>query len=597
MNDKSPSAFSKLRSRLSGLMELAWPYKALVGVAAIGIAIALLPDSLFQSFNCVVRGAPQNYQASNGYFIDNQVIIIGPENEVEAVIGQLTPAPPITLLPAGTPVALVTPVPTQTATVPVETQTPAAPVTTEGPGTPVVTPVAPAQVVNLIEGCDLGYLNTRYAPDSTAPAGNRDVVMRLYEVIDVNADAQSVINQINAIAIGTEPSQPTYDVLADPNFLTSLSDASSDPCGRPVGDPGSGGGKPYGPPGLYDNTLNPTAFTTQWAFGSQGINLPSSLGVTGRGVRVGVFDTSPYRLRHRFFQRVGIALPSPLWLKTGDATAATMVSNHGLFVAGLIHGVAPRSQIELIRVLNDNGCGEIWALNKALEDYTSRKSAWPGNLNKTVINMSLGIRMPSASNPYDLKTLKKVISHADDLGAIIFAAAGNDGRGSTSPTILMQVPAAYKNVIGVAATNKSGKLSCYSDWGDVAAPGGDGEPGLNEDGTRNPCLPKAATWKSGLTPCNARNINDCGYGLISLAQTRYGPQYVLWSGTSFATPLVSGLAALSYQGMAKKDVLCLIERGSSRTGRTSPDPLGWGIISFQNSLASTAVLSNCGIGP
>src|SRR5690242_9475532 len=53
------------------------------------IGYLLLPQSLFHSFSCQLDkdNRRQNYQATNGSFIDNQVIVIGTEATMTTVIG------------------------------------------------------------------------------------------------------------------------------------------------------------------------------------------------------------------------------------------------------------------------------------------------------------------------------------------------------------------------------------------------------------------------------------------------------------------------------------------------------------------------------
>ena len=200
----------------------------------------------------------------------------------------------------------------------------------------------------------------------------------------------------------------------------------------------------------------------------------------------------------------------------------------------------------------------------------------------------------------ELETLDLTITRAYEMGAIIVAAAGND----SAPTLdepnktaqEMQIPASHEKVYGVMATNTKGERSCYSNKGDVSAPGGQGGRVTVEksDGTteEQPCESRASTWNTNLDPCPDNDIANCEYGLISLGQTRYGPQYMLWSGTSFAAPLVSGLAALAYEEREQKQVECMIGRGVSPLVGTSADPHNLGIINITKSL-SNAVLSTC----
>src|SRR5215208_1565812 len=341
MNENFQSASSKNVSPSRGFLRRFWPHIT-IGMAILGVISLLLPQSLFHSFNCQSSRLATTNRASNNLYLDNQVIVTGVQADVNAVVG---------------PLGLI-----------------------------------------LIEGCDLSYLNTRDNPNLNLTEEQRNsLVMQLYE-IPRGSNVEDVITTINQ----TRTEQPELYIFVDPNYLVSLSDLSTDPCGRPNSDPGSGGGHPFGDAyipdaGTGEARIAEGAFMNQWAFGSQGINLPSSPVFTGRGVRVAVFDTSPFRIRLPFFWRIGVALPSPMWFTGWDAAGATTVSNHGLFVAGLIHRIAPKSRIQLVQVLNDNGCGQLWALNKALEHYTSWMSGWTGNLNRTVINMSLGIRMANAA--------------------------------------------------------------------------------------------------------------------------------------------------------------------------------------------------------
>ena len=79
-----------------------------------------------------------------------------------------------------------------------------------------------------------------------------------------------------------------------------------------------------------------------------------------------------------------------------------------------------------------------------------------------VINMSFSVKQ-------DSPTLKAALDYAVSQGVICVASAGNDGQA-------IQVwPAAYSDVIGVAATNNQKIRSLFSNFGNslvsVAAPG------------------------------------------------------------------------------------------------------------------------------
>ena len=134
---------------------------------------------------------------------------------------------------------------------------------------------------------------------------------------------------------------------------------------------------------------------------------------------------------------------------------------------------------------------------------------------------------------------------------MIVAAAGNDG--SQSPIY----PAYYENCIAVGATKQDdtlAPLSNYGDWVDVFAPG--------------------------------------LYIYSTLLDDRYG----LRSGTSFATPFVSGLAALLFDvvsdtngdGRLNDEVRAAIEAGCQEVGHNSE---GGGRIDAAGSLAAIGDMS------
>jgi subtilisin family serine protease len=264
-------------------------------------------------------------------------------------------------------------------------------------------------------------------------------------------------------------------------------------------------------------------------------------------------------------------------------------SDHGLFAAGLAHAVAPQSEIHLIRVFNQYAMGDLFTLLQALHWFINQSAT----LDKTVINLSLGLQkadtadlpanmraqidaliasmgtgysLLAAGTDIPVMALETTLRIAEGHGAVITAAAGNDSHTVQSPA---QIPASYPNVIGVAASNMERWKSCYSNTGDIGAPGGDGGPG-----SAATCVPQNQ---------NCVPSEDCPYGLISLASMPGSPSgYAYWVGTSFATPLVSGLAALLLEsGVASSAVASAITAGAD----SSPDPdLGNGIIDVSNTL-------------
>lgn len=203
-----------------------------------------------------------------------------------------------------------------------------------------------------------------------------------------------------------------------------------------------------------------------------------------------------------------------------------------------------------------------------------------------VINLSLG-----GIGTNDLES--EAIQNAYNAGVTIVAAAGN-----ANPGVLYQAtgnpsqdkanlyyPAAFPQVIGVAALdNKGGSITDplkltkagFSNYGEdivsVAAVGTDVE-------TTVPYMPK----------------DQVPYAIYSV------PNYTRLSGTSFACPQVTGLAALVISknpSLGPADVRNIIEKGAHSLGgpdtdnNSVDDYLGYGVIDAGQSLGAADTVKN-----
>jgi hypothetical protein len=234
--------------------------------------------------------------------------------------------------------------------------------------------------------------------------------------------------------------------------------------------------------------------------------------------------------------------------------------------------MAPYSEIELVRVLSDQGPGDMYTLLRELSLYIER--ALEDNLDidgqivdlkpldNTVFNLSLSMDIPVAEGTVaafleaadffipDREnrgfTLGIPFYILDQLGAAVVASAGN---GAASE---MFHPALFPDVIGVGSTNFGGEKSCFSNTATIYAPGGEGN---------NP-----TTDCSGTIEVQCSNTKVCQYGLVSKTTAGYG----VWAGTSFSAPLVSGTVALMKQaGCDASDIKSKLL--SEATSNTSGD--------------------------
>lgn len=148
----------------------------------------------------------------------------------------------------------------------------------------------------------------------------------------------------------------------------------------------------------------------------------------------------------------------------------TDVRGHGTYVSGAIAaeldgtgvlGVAPNIKIMPLKVSDNSGNIYLSSVMQAIE-YASEKGV-------RIFNMSFG-------GYSDLSSLGELIRDTDALFIVAAGNGGVDGIGDNND-VLPTYPASYEydNIIAVAATDKFGALSSYSNFGpnsvDMGAPG------------------------------------------------------------------------------------------------------------------------------
>ncbi|HEY6539738.1 MAG TPA: S8 family serine peptidase [Ktedonobacteraceae bacterium] len=278
--------------------------------------------------------------------------------------------------------------------------------------------------------------------------------------------------------------------------------------------------------------------------------------------------------------------------KTGKDIYGRLVgfpmADHGIAVAGIIRDLAPAAEIECIRVLNDYGVGDVRTLCRALEDIKKRMNDKTDLASKpVVVNLSLVVMPPGNGIPDgvtdNIMQQTKDALHRDlhdlaKMGAVITASAGNDSDprdtymnpaeihfGPRYPAAFAYEDPPVTTMIPVGAVNQKGEPAMYSNH-----PGPLGIATYAGELTRpDPWLPSAMShavtqvvgpidalrcvYTSTLYP--ALSVND-----LPRADSPDYPMYEVssswayWLGTSFATPIISALAARILQGHGSKDI-------------------------------------------
>jgi serine protease AprX len=247
-------------------------------------------------------------------------------------------------------------------------------------------------------------------------------------------------------------------------------------------------------------------------------------------------------------------------------TSTNDAYGHGTHVAGIMAGnghdsvsgypsqyvgVAPNANIINLRVLDANGSGTDSQVIAAIQRAIQLKSTY----NIRVINLSLG---RSVYESYALDPVCQAVEAAWKSGIVVVVAAGNQGRNNdygTQGYATIQAPGNDPNVITVGATKTNGTPGRLDDT--VASYSSKGptlldhvvKPDLVAPGNRVVSLASpGSTLVSSLLSLNIQPITTCILGLLgNNCTTGLSGKYTRLSGTSMATPIVAGAAALMFQ--------------------------------------------------
>jgi len=204
----------------------------------------------------------------------------------------------------------------------------------------------------------------------------------------------------------------------------------------------------------------------------------------------------------------------------GTAVAGTIAAagNNGIGVAG----VSWHSRILPLVVVDENDVATYSDIAEAIR-YAADHGA-------RVINISVG-------GPAQSAALQSAVDYAWSKGSLIFAAMMNDGMATP------YYPAACNHVMAVSATDAYDHLASFSNFG---------------------------SWVTIAAP---------GYGILTTAA---GGGYAFCYGTSFASPIAAGVAALVWSVNAEltaAEVTMILEKSADDLGAAKFDTsFGWGRV-------------------
>jgi thermitase len=211
---------------------------------------------------------------------------------------------------------------------------------------------------------------------------------------------------------------------------------------------------------------------------------------------------------------------------TAVAGVIAAASNNGIGVAG----VSWQSRMMPLLVVDENDLATYSNIAEAIQ--------YAADMGIRLINISAGGGAQSSA-------LQSAVDYAWNKGALIFASAMNNG--ASDP----YYPAACNHVMAVSATDNNDHLASFSNYG---------------------------SWIA---------ISAPGAGILT---TTLGGGYAYWFGTSFSSPVVAGVAALSLAvnpSLTNAELVTILEKSADDIGTPGYSAsFGWGRVNAFNAVVA-----------
>lgn len=299
-------------------------------------------------------------------------------------------------------------------------------------------------------------------------------------------------------------------------------------------------------------------------------------GFTGEGVTVAVVDTGLYphpdftqpENRIAAFHDVVGGRRAPYDDNGHGTHVAGIVAGNGLRSGGRYRGIAPGARLVGVKVLDAYGSGALSNVIRGLDWCVRHKERF----NIRVVNLSLGA---PAVESYKTDPLAQAVEAVWESGIVVCVAAGNDGPEPGT----IATPGIHPKVITVGATDSRGEAGFPRH---EVAPFSSRGPTIDQIVKPDLVAPGVA-----ITAAAARK------SVLSLQHGGKRVDYITLSGTSMATPICSGIAALLLEKEPSLDPDTVKRRlvESARSLGLEPTIQGSGLVDAGRALSLPGVFS------
>lgn len=242
------------------------------------------------------------------------------------------------------------------------------------------------------------------------------------------------------------------------------------------------------------------------------------LGLTGENVTVAIMDTGivphpDFDNRILVFKDC-IGKRNSLYDDNGHGThvAGILAGNGGMSANGKYCGIAPKTNLVVIKVLDKNGNGNTTNVVEGVDWLLKNKERYKIRL----LNISVGMLKNAGGK--EKQELLDAVERVWDAGIMVVTAAGNNGPRENTVT----VPGISRKVLTVGSMDdRSDETGTYV-----------GRDGYSGAGPTDCCIMKPEILAPGT------NVMSCCMD---------GKTYIKKSGTSMAAPVVTGVLALAFE--------------------------------------------------